>query len=137
MIPNYVTIRRRALPRNLTEELRFGGQILEPAPSPVDATLALPEDVARWMFSGERFMVHTTAGEWVHRFGIESASNQFLEQLGRPEVLDTSAIEIDTKRLETWNTDAVGLSPDRATVTQFNVPAPRDRQPAAPFVVGR
>lgn len=140
MVPHFVTIRRRALPRNAQDELRYGGQILEPDPKVygTDGDLVtLPEDIARWVFSGERYMVHDQAGNWVHRYGIVQARNVFLDQLGRPEVLEVSPFALDAKRIEFWNTEAVGV-PRETIVSRYNEPPPNDRQPAAPYVpVGR
>ena len=139
MIPNVVVLKRRALPRGPQEELRLDGQTIEPPvkPDPDDpesfGTVTLTEQDARWVLSGERFMVWTKDGQFVHRFGIEKASKGFLAALGRPEVENISPIELDNDRVEHSNTAA--FDPARQTiVTQINQPAPRDRQPAGPYV---
>lgn len=65
---------------------------------------AVPQFIAEWLFGAERHMVHTTDGQYVHRFAVRDAPEGLLAQIGA-ERADESPIEVDTTRAERWNTD--------------------------------
>lgn len=65
---------------------------------------AVPQFIAEWLFGAERHMVHTTDGQYVHRFAVRDAPEELLAQIGA-ERADESPIEVDTTRTEGWNTE--------------------------------
>ena len=72
----------------------------------------VPQFLAEWIFSVDQTKVHTKDGEYVNRLAVKegSGSEDFRARVGRA-ACDASPIEIDTDRLEGWDTDA---SPDAA-----------------------
>ena len=89
--------------------------------------LVLPLDVATWLFRSGNHHVHTTTGEFVRRYGVVDAPEDWVTEMG-VEVLDTTPLTRDRTRLEGW--DAEGLDPlrTRATVVDLRATANRPRQ---------
>jgi hypothetical protein len=101
------------------------------APGEVEHVVSLEQ--AAHVFSHEHLKVWTTNGEYVQRVaakdvpGFKGLAAQLASRYG-DEILDDSAIELDTKRVEGWNTDGV----DRRHTQQIPVSIPasemRERQ---------
>ena len=81
------------------------------------ATQVLPLEVATWLFRSQnpRYWVHTTAGEYVRRYGVADAPDDWVTEVGA-DVLETAALTRDTQRLEGWDAEAV--DPLRAKTTR-------------------
>jgi hypothetical protein len=88
---------------------------------------------AAHVFSHEHLKVWTTDGQFVHRVAVKDVPGfkglaALLASRHGGEILDDSAIEIDPKRVEGWNTDGV----DRRFTQQIPVSIPasemRERQ---------
>lgn len=69
----------------------------------------VPMFLAEWLFRVDQHKVHTTDGQFVHRFGVKEGPEELLERLG-PDAQDCSLITIDTTRIEGWDVDS---APDR------------------------
>jgi hypothetical protein len=69
--------------------------------------LVLPLDVATWLFGEFRsaHYVHTTDGEYVRRYGVVDAPEDWVSTVGI-DVLETTPLTRDTKRLGGWSADA-------------------------------
>jgi hypothetical protein len=67
----------------------------------------VPLFLAEWLARVDQQRVHTTGGEWVQRFGVRDAPDELTKRVGE---MDCSPIDIDTQRVEGWDTDA---APDR------------------------
>ena len=65
----------------------------------------VPQFLAEWLSRVDQQKVHTTDGEYVQRFGVRDAPEEFITRVGE---MDCSPITIDTQRLEGWDTGAVG-----------------------------
>lgn len=132
-IPQFVVLIQRAAPGGPYQELMHAGQPLEPAGG---GEFIVTEELARWIFSGDRYRVWTTDGRREHRFGITRASQQFLDALGVPEAVEVEPFEADYGRLEGWDTGTMVPAGAQSVVTQIagNRADMADRQGAAPYI---
>lgn len=73
----------------------------------------VPLFLAEWLARVDQHKVHTIDGDFVNRFGVRDAPEELTRRVGE---MDESPIEIDTKRLEGWNSDA--YSDDRGEKTE-------------------
>jgi len=64
----------------------------------------VPQFLAEWLFRVDQQKVHTTDGQYIQRFGIKNPSLELTQRMGG-DVGDISPIEIDTTRLEGWDSD--------------------------------
>lgn len=81
----------------------------------------VPQFLAEWILSVDQHKVHTKDGEFVNRFAVkEDAPEDFRLRLGRA-ACDTTPIEIDTDRLEGWDTDNSIDVADRGTERVINL----------------
>lgn len=80
------------------------------------ATQVLPLEVATWLFRSQnpRHWVHSTDGEFVRRYGVTDAPEDWVTEVGA-DVLETNALTRDTQRKEGWDAEAV--DPLRAKTT--------------------
>jgi hypothetical protein len=101
---NYATIVDRTGKGGV--DIVFDGQILTFKPG--ETIKPVPASLAAWLFRVDQHKVHTVDGEYVHRFGLKDASESLLRDIG---VQDCSPIEIDTSRVEGWDTER--YAPDR------------------------
>jgi hypothetical protein len=62
----------------------------------------VPLFLAEWLARVDQHKVHTKDGDWVSRFGVRDAPQELIARVGE---MDDSPIEIDTSRLEGWNSD--------------------------------
>ena len=78
-------------------------------------TLVLPLEVATWVLRSGAHLVHTTDGQYVRRYGVVDAPEDWVAELGL-DVLVTDSLTRDITRLEGWDAEAV--DPLRATTTK-------------------
>ena len=92
--------------------------------------MVLDETIAGWLLrsNNPEHFVHTTEGEFVRRYGVVDAPEDWVTEIG-VEVLETSPLTRDTTRLEGW--DAEAADPLRAKATVLNL-----KTPAAPKKTG-
>jgi hypothetical protein len=76
---------------------------------PGQTEVIVPVNLAEWLFRSDQQKVHTTDGEYVQRFGVKQAPEDFYARIGGP--VDNSPITIDTNRVEGWDTDQ--FAPER------------------------
>jgi hypothetical protein len=70
-------------------------------------TQVLPMEVATWLFrNGDKYLIHTTDGDFVRRYGVTDAPDDWVAEMG-VEVLETSPLTRDTTRAEGWDAEAV------------------------------
>lgn len=70
-------------------------------------TQVLPDEVATWLFrNGDKHLIHTTDGEFVRRYGVVDAPEDWVAEIG-VDVLETSLFARDTTRAEGWDAEAV------------------------------
>jgi len=76
-------------------------------------TLVLPLDVATSLFNSinTTHFVHTTAGEFVRRYGVVDAPEDWVAEVGM-DVLETSPLTRDASRLEGWDASQAGAKTD-------------------------
>jgi hypothetical protein len=77
--------------------------------------LILPMEVATWLFRGARHYIHTTDGQYVRRYGVVDAPEEWVAEMGM-DVLETDSLVRDITRLEGW--DAEAADPLRAQTTR-------------------
>lgn len=90
----------------------------------------VPREFVAWLYQTEKTKVWTTDGEFVQRFAVEAPPQWLIDNCG-PEVGDCAPIELDTARLEGWDTSTVTRD-DRTKTIKNNIPASevRERQGA-------
>lgn len=89
-------------------------------------TMVIPDEVATWLFRDARPSVHTTDGEFVPRYGVVDAPEDWLSEIG-PEVLETNALTRDVSRREGWDAEAVDPLRTRARAVDLNTTPNRPR----------
>lgn len=77
----------------------------------------VPQFLAEWLFQVDQQKVHTTDGQFVQRFAVKDATEDFMTRAGR-EAGDCTPIEI-AHRLEGWNVDAYALDRGNTRVMQI------------------
>jgi hypothetical protein len=99
---DYVTLVDRATNDiSRTREIIHDGFRVVLKPGQTERTV--PQFLAEWLFRVDQQKVHTTDGEFICRFGIKDAPEEFVARVG-DAVKDCSPIQIDTTRLEGWDT---------------------------------
>lgn len=96
-------------------EILFDGVRVPFAPGQVERHV--PQFLAEWIFTVDQHKVHTKDGEYVCRLAVKegSGSDEFRARVGRA-ACDTTPIEIDTDRVEGWDTDSSPDVADRGNV---------------------
>src|SRR5262245_20436353 len=82
-------------------EIIFNGQRVVFKPGQTERPV--PSFLAEWLSRVDQHKVWTINGEWVPRFAVKDASEDYVRTNGEQ---DCSHIDIDKSRLEGWNTDA-------------------------------
>jgi len=87
---------------------------------PGKTTMVIPLEAATFLFTSQNpeHWVHTTDGQFLRRYGVTDAPEDWVNAVGM-DVLETSPLTRDLGRAEGWNTEAVGLDPERAAVTNL------------------
>lgn len=107
-------------------EFFFDGRPFTFKPGQVELTVY--GDVARHLFQHEHTKVWTTDGEFVHRVavkgaaGFEDYAKKLAHALGE-EIADQSPIEIDTTRIEGWDTTGIARGQGITETRNVNIPA--------------
>lgn len=100
-------------------EIVFDGARVVFKPGQVERPV--PQFLAEWVFRVDQHKVHTKDGDFVSRFALkEDAPDDFKARMGRA-ACDTTPIEIDTDRLEGWDTDASPDAADRGATRVLNL----------------
>lgn len=122
------------------DEIMYGGEVLAfreedgtPKGKPV-VSRTVHRDFVVWLYRTDKRKVWTTDGEFAHRYAVDNPPAYLVDHCG-PEVADTSPIEVDTARLEGWDTSGVPRD-ERTRVLNINVPVSelRERQASAGHV---
>lgn len=98
-------------------ELIYDGVRLVFPPNVVEK--AIPRFVAQWLYQYPRYMVWTTDGRFVCRFGIKELAPGLAAEIG-PDAGDVSPIEVDRTRTEGWDTSGVERADTR--VVELRLP---------------
>ena len=77
----------------------------------------VPQNLAEWLFRVDQQKVHTTDGEFVQRFGLKDAPQEFLERIGGQP--DSWPITIDNTRVEGWDTETYAQREGQTRVVQL------------------
>jgi len=90
--------------------------------------LVLPLETATWLFSQSRseHYIHTTEGDYVRRYGVVDAPEDWVTQVGL-DVLDTTPLVRDPFRLGGWEAEAGEPSRIKAVIDTKVNPALRPR----------
>jgi hypothetical protein len=90
------------------QEIRFDNRIWSFGKK---TTQVLPLEVASWLFrNGDKHLIHTTDGDFVRRYGVVDAPEDWVEEMGA-DVLETSPLTRDTTRAEGWDAESVRTGP--------------------------
>lgn len=92
------------------------------------STQILPLEVATWLFSSMNttHFVHTTDGQFVRRYGVMDAPEDWVAEVGM-DVLETTPLARDVSRLENWDTSQAGQQTEVIDLkTTPNRPQPGD-----------
>ena len=89
-------------------------------------TLVLPLEVATFVFRSDKFNIHTTEGEFVRRYGVTDAPEDWVAEIG-VDVLETAPLMRDVTRLEGWDAEAVDPLRGKAVVMDLKTTQHRPR----------
>ena len=113
MYQDYVTLVDRAGKGGCS--IMYDGAIYSFKPGQIERPV--PTTLADWLFRVDQQKVHTTDGEYVQRFSVKDAPEEFLLRLGGQP--DTSPITIDDNRVEGWDTDTYAQREGQTRVIQI------------------